>query len=366
MFLLIWRIFFELSRPQQITMCTERRSTDNLLQSTARDPELNASISDPLRASLPLPFHHVLFPYGFTTHIKSNDAAVVRAAEQSWARFPQRFREIPIEVRFLVSDFPTRRRPPVPVFRAQVNLLTMVADAHNFACCDLAAGFGFACVTKAAVMNRDYVRYHFLEGMTYTLLNTRHTVALHAACLILNGKGVLFVGNSGAGKSSFAYACARRGWTYVSDDATCLPRRRPGRKVLGNPHAFRFRPSARALFPELHGPMKVRNGKPTMEVATEQLPGIKVAYECTVDSIVFLNRLPDRADTARLLAVSREESMRRLFQQNSFPTELSIHEEQLQAIERLLTAEAFELTYSEADPAIDLLEEVFRRQSGKS
>src|SRR5690349_8341074 len=64
------------------------------------------SPADPLRASMALPFHHVLYPFGFTTHIKSNEPAIVRAAEQSWAPFAQRFREKPIEVRFLVSDFP--------------------------------------------------------------------------------------------------------------------------------------------------------------------------------------------------------------------------------------------------------------------
>jgi len=326
-----------------------------------RHADASTSLIDPLHASIALPFHHVLYPYGFATHIKSNEPAIVRAAEHSWASFQQRFREAPIEVRFLVSDFPTRRRPPCPVFRAQGNLLTIVADAHNFACCDLAAGFGFACVTKAAVTNRNYVRYHFLEAMVYVLLDTRHVVALHAACLIRDGCGILLVGDSGVGKSCFAYACARRGWTYVSDDSSSLPRRRPGRLVVGNPHAFRFRPSVRTLFPELDGHVKIRNGKPTFEVRTEQLPNIKVGPECRVDYIIFLNRLENESAPVRLVPVSREESLRRLFQNNTFPTELSIHEERLQAIERLLDAQLFQLTYRDLDPAIDLLEQVLRR-----
>ncbi|MGH9582392.1 MAG: aldolase, partial [Bryobacteraceae bacterium] len=172
-----------------------------------------ADASDPLRAFLPLPHHHVLFPLGFPVHIKSNELAVVRLAEESWGRFEPRFRDAPIEVRFLVSDVLLRHRPLPPIFRAQGNLLTIAADAHNFACCDLSAGFGFACVTKGAVMKKEYMRNHFLGAMVYTLLDTRNVVALHAACLVKDGHGVLFAGRSGTGKSSLAYACMRRGWT---------------------------------------------------------------------------------------------------------------------------------------------------------
>lgn len=317
--------------------------------------------ADPLCAFLPLPYHHVLFPLGFPVHIKSNELAVVRLAEETWGRFESRFRDTPIEVRFLVSDVPVRRRPSPPVFRAQGNLLMIAADVHNFACCDLSTGFGFACVSRGTLTKREYTRNHFLAAMVYTLLDMRNVVALHAACLVMNGAGVLFVGPSGAGKSSFAYACMRRGWTYISDDASSLVRRRTGRLVVGNPDTFRFRPTASALFPELKGRVKVRNGKPTVEIKTEQLKRIKVATECTVDYILFLNRQEHEPDPARLQPLPRGEAFRRLFRENIWPNELSAHGERLDAVERLLDAHLFELTYKALDPAIDLLEQVIHR-----
>ncbi len=317
--------------------------------------------SDPLQASFPMPFQHVLFPFGFSVQIKSNEAGIVRLAEHSWGTFKQRFRDTPIEVRFLVSDFLARRRAPLPAFRAQSNLLTIVADAHNFACCDLATGFGFASVTRGTMMNRDYIRYHFLEAMVYTLLDTQHLVALHAACLAKHGRGFLFVGRSGAGKSSLAYACMRRGWTYISDDASSLLRRRSGRTVVGNPYSFRFRPSASVLFPELQGQIKLRNGKPTVEIRTEHLRESKTTRECTVDYVVFLNRRDDDSEPPRLSPVTREDGLRRLFQENVWPPELPRHEERVDAIERLLDAQLFELTYKAFDPAIGLLEQTLRR-----
>lgn len=314
-----------------------------------------ATIHDPLLACLSLPFHHVLFPFGFPIQIKSNDLGIIRIAEQSWGAFRPRFRESPVELRFLINDCRTRYRARPPIFRAQSNLLCAVADACNYACCDLAAGFGFACISKAAANNREYVRYHFLEAMAYTLLDAKHVVTLHAACVVHAGRGVLFVGNSGAGKSSLAYACARRGWIYVSDDSASIPRRRTGRLVVGNPQTFRFRPSASVLFPELEARVKIRNGKPTMEIRTERLHHVKTARECMVDYIVFLNRAQQQDGSARVDRLSHTEAFRRLSQQNAWPAELFIEEERLHAIERLLSAELIELTYSEFDPAIDLL-----------
>lgn len=318
---------------------------------------------DPLGASTPLPYHHVLFPHGFPVHIKTNEQGIIRAAEQSWAAFSQRFREPPLQVRILVSESSATRRPPVPVVRAQANLLTMVADAQNFACCDLATGFGFATLSKGALLNRDYLRYHFLEGLVYSLLETQHVVSVHAACVVKDGHGVLFVGNPGAGKSSLAYACARRGWTYVSDDATCLVRRRPGRQVLGNPHGFRFRPTATTLFPELRGRVKLRNGKPTVEVRTEALTHLLTAHECTVDHVVFLDRRPQPAGPPHLTPLSEEECLRGLFY-NPWPPELTIHQERLAAVERLLKAHLYRMEYLELDSAIDLLEQAVRRNDG--
>lgn len=320
-------------------------------------PEFPPShLLDPLGASIPLPHHHVLFPFGFPVHIKTNELAIIRAAEQSWASFSQRFREAPLQIRVVVSDSSTTRRPPTPIVRAQASLMIRVADSQNFACCDLANGFCFINLSKAALLHRDYLRYHFLEGSVYALLDTQHVVSVHASCVVKNGHGVLFIGDSGAGKSSLAYACARRGWTYVADDATCLVRRRPGRQVLGNPQSFRFRPAVSALFPELRGRVKLRNGRPTVEVRTEALSQLVTAQECTVDYLIFLDRRAQADGPPRLISVSEEECLRGLYT-SPWPPELSINQERFAAVERLLKAQRFRMNYLEFDPAIDLLEQ---------
>jgi len=49
---------------------------------------------------------------------------------------------------------------------------------------------------------------------------------------------------SGAGKSFLAYACARAGWTYTSDDASFLLNKAVRRQWSATATRLRFRPSA--------------------------------------------------------------------------------------------------------------------------
>jgi hypothetical protein len=317
-----------------------------------------------------LPFQRVFYPYGFPVQIKSNDPRILNAAEQNWGTFSHRFDGSQIEVRYLVSQAPGKRCPAPPVYRAQSFLMTMVANAHNYACCDLNRGFGTAWLTEATVSATSYLRYTFLEGMVSTLLENQHFVSLHAASVAKDGHGVLLVADSGVGKSSLSYACACRGWTYISDDASSLLYRGTGRTVIGNPQLFRFRPTAADLFPELREQTilglgqqitrRPRNGKPTIEIRTESLPQIRVAEECAVDYIVFLKRDSALRGSSHLVPASREGALRRLLP-DIFPAELPIHQQRAAAVERLLEAQVCEMSYCDIDAAVDLLEHLVSR-----
>jgi hypothetical protein len=336
-------------------MCTAVIDKPNLEELDQLSHGLTSAGVDPLRSTMPLPYQNIFFPYGFPALLKSNDLKIIQTAEACWNSHGNRFRVPPIEMRFVRSENYGRRTPPVPTFRAQATILTMIADANNFGCCDLAASFGFAFVTGAAVANRDYLRYHFLESMAYSLLDTRYVAMIHAACVGRGGHGILLAGESGSGKSSLAYACARRGWTYISDDASAIVLHGGGRTVVGNPHRFRFRPHAKLLFPELQGRLKTRNGKPTLEVKTEHWSHLKTAYEYNIDNVVFLNRNKARDSSAQLTPISSEQSLEHLLQ-NPWPRELPIHADRLSALERMAATPCYELTYQEFDSAIDLLD----------
>jgi hypothetical protein len=314
---------------------------------------------DPLLAFTPLPHRAEFQPYGFAVSVASNSPMVGKAAGESWAGLPKRFDDPPLELRCIVSESDGPECPLPPVVRAQRNLTVWTADAQNQWCCDMASGFGSAWVTGRLVENARYLRYHVLEAMAYSLLGSLRVVSLHAACVEWNGRGVLLAGDSGSGKSSLAYACARRGWTYITDDCSQLVRRSRMCTVLGDPRLFRFRATAGALFPEFQGMEESPHarGKPTIEVRADSLPSIRTAVETRVDAVVFLNRRDGRNGHADLLPVTWDDARQRL-SSSPWPTDSPTAGERQAALERLAGTKVHEMRYRDLDAAADKLEQI--------
>ena len=66
------------------------------------------------------------------------------------------------------------------------------------------------------------VRLFLLSITMAALLTQRQKILLHASAIILNEKLILFIGESGAGKSSIAAEFSRRGYTLFTDDVCVL------------------------------------------------------------------------------------------------------------------------------------------------
>jgi hypothetical protein len=295
--------------------------------------------------------------------IATNSPLVLRAAQKSWSAFPSLFPGTPIDVRVVVTecgaDCPAPAAPPV--YRAQGHLLTIAAGPSDFAVADLAAGFCAAQITSACAAGEDYLRHFFLDALICCALSNLRFTSIHAACVALHGRAVLLCGPSGAGKSSLAYMCARRGFTYVSDDVSYFLRGSRDRTVIGKPMQMRFRPNAADLFPELGGLLaRTRaNGKPTIEVSTSELEGVAIAYTAPLQALVFLAR--DDTPGPALVRISRQEARRRL--EREIPVlERRTWEEQLHSLDMLLEAGMFELHYAEAAHAAAALEAYCRKE----
>jgi hypothetical protein len=234
---------------------------------------------------------------GVPVDIETNSAAVLRVTEQIWGGYPRFARTAAIAgasavtFRIAVSDGDALIAPFSSMPVGQGHLVTMVHGASNFAVCDLKTSFAFARLTRDVANNSAYFRYHFLEPAVYVMINARYLSPLHASCVELNGRALVFCGNSGAGKTSLAYACARKGWKYLSDDATHIVRGRPDHTVAGRPLSIRFRETARNLFPELKAwtPERRPNGKLDLEINTSDL-GLETAFESKACGVVFLAR----------------------------------------------------------------------------
>ncbi|HLY16615.1 MAG TPA: hypothetical protein VKR61_05295 [Bryobacteraceae bacterium] len=318
---------------------------------------IETQVNDPLLYLAPLPHVARYYPFGFPVDIAADMREVLDAAHESWGMYRPRFERPPIRFHVITSEG-SGSLPPSPVLRGQRHLLMWVSDQENFAICDRLQRFGYACVTRATVADTVFFRWHFLEATISTLLEMNYFTAQHAACVALDGAGVLLYGESGVGKSTLSYACARRGWTYISDDASTVVDD-DELTVVGEPHRFRLRAEALELFPELRGltvgyPL---DRKPTIEAYTANLP-IRTAPDCRLSRIVFLNR---QAGVRGCMApVTKDEAMERLRQEMAvFDPEIEARRRR--AVETICQKPAWELQYSHYEDAIVLLEQLVRR-----
>lgn len=318
---------------------------------------------DHLLLNVAMPYRAMFFPLGFPVEVRTNSPVVLEAAAQSWGKFNHRFDTAPIIIQLGVTSNvkDCSPLPPAPFFRIQEHLASHIADQYNFVHCDLNSSFAFGWVTERTSHDALYLRYHILEAAAYSALAANRAAGVHAACISLNGYGVLLCGDSGAGKSSLAFAAARSGWEFTCDDASYLLLGCKDRSVVGNCHQFRLRDSGPLLFPELEGrPITPRaTGKPSIEIPTAELPGITTSESATVQAIVFLNRRQER--TPELLSFPKEEA--RIWLRKSLLATPASTIQQLNAVENLLQAPVYELHYTHLDWAIGRLNRLVQQES---
>lgn len=309
---------------------------------------------DALFCNLELPLRHTVHPLGYPVEIVTNAPGVIEAAKESFwhTRFSRP--SATLQVRIGVTHRGGVYCPPEPTRREYGHLYSLVADVENQALLDLETGANFCWVTQTAVNHRPYLRYNFLEKMVYLLLGATVVTDIHAASVSRNGKGVLLCGDSGAGKSTLAYACARAGWTYTSDDTSYLINNSDVPHVVGHPHRVRFRPSAKDIFPELKDrPVTPRmEGKPSIEVPTCELPILNTANEATVDRIVYLKR--HAATEGQLVRLPRGTATQCMRSELYSAGEIRTRHEKI--LETFWDTPTYELEYSGLDEAIRILE----------
>lgn len=288
----------ETPSPIQERQKDDGASGERIRQSARQKDEIHTPgrPQDALLCDLDLPLQRTFYPLGFAVEVITNDPDVLEAANESFGHRRLCRGRVALHVRIAVGEGDSSTCPPEPTRREYNHLFSLVADGDNQALLDMRTCTSFAWLKKATVNDRLYFRYNFLEKVVYLLLGASVVTDIHAACVSKNGKGILLCGDSGAGKSTLAYACARAGWTYTSDDTCYLINDSESPRVIGHSHRVRFRPEAKMLFPEL----ETRNvaprieGKPSIEVRISDLPKphINTAHEAKVHSIVYLNRYP--------------------------------------------------------------------------
>lgn len=311
---------------------------------------------DPVLSEAELPRKITLYPLGFPLQIATNSADVIEAARETWGPFTQAFDKPAMRLQLGVMESPTARLPNRPQFRSREHLMSIFLDAENFVTCDFNQSFAFGWATRRLASNHPLLRYRLLSAAVLCMAEQQSLAPLHGALVTRNNCGVALFGDSFAGKSTLAYACARSGWTYVSDDGIFLVRDRFDRYAIGDPNTIRFREDAKQLFPELVDRFAITrpNGKIGLEVFTRDLP-ITPALGATIDHIVFLNR--NHPGPAHLKQYSEQRAQDYFERFVTYGTS-SVRAAQLHAYRRLAGIPVWELCYHDLEGARDRLNEL--------
>jgi len=300
----------------------------------------------------PLPFRRRWYPMGYPIDVVTNSAEVLAGAASIWQAYPSLSEEAPVELKIEVSESGAAPVPAAPCHLE--HLVTIVQGPDNFAIADMVSGVGLMRISREVAKNSGWFLYHFLEPIAYVLLGARHFAMVHASCIALQGAAVLLCGPAGAGKTCLAYASAKRGWSFISGDATQLPRGERDLTVVGRPFSIRFRYSAKVLFPELSAfRASLRpNGKCDLELDPRQL-GLSLCLRARAGLVVFLNRVP---------GISRPEIQpaSRRYAQDTLRESIRVGDartraEQAATLDRLIDKPCVLLTYSDPAEAEKLL-----------
>jgi len=291
------------------------------------------------------------FPMGQPLELRTNSQGIAEAAAVMWSPYARTSDAKPFRIRIEVEDHDAERQPVPALPEGDGNLITITHGPDNYAWVDLTKRWAFATLTRDVAADVSYVVHYFLEPLSNLLLGTVFGYA-HAAGVALDGRAALLCGESGAGKTCLAYACARAGWEFLSGDAIQITD--GARHVRGRPYWIRFRETAQRQFPELRRftPKRRANGKRDLELSTAAL-GIRIAHEGVPHCVVFLNR-EDSVRQPAFVRMRSEDAYTILSQPIRYGDE-AYQERQRTRLRELLERPILRMTYgglSEAEPAL--------------
>jgi hypothetical protein len=241
---------------------------------------------------------------GYPLLLESNDARPLRIAAESWGARQRLFETPPLRLTIHVH----KGDPPAdkPTYQASADGFSLVCDSATRAEFSIRAHAACLHISSAVLDRPEWFRHQLLECLVLTALDTIHFVGMHAACVVppgLQKPGLLLCGASGSGKSTLAYACARSGWTFVSDDSHLA--QNESNLVTGNAHEIRLREPAREMFPELGAKPTTTapNGKQCIEIDVKE---IAASDSSPVRHCVFLSR---RSGPAAICRYAEEDAV---------------------------------------------------------
>ncbi len=320
---------------------------------------------DPLGRALPCDFTADLAPLGIKLSFGTNNPELLDVCRDSLGRYCDTTygqREPRFVVRLLTDpEFAEAPPWPAPVFRSLGSLFYVSTGRQNVAVADLRHRSAFGFLSPDMARDREFVRRNFLECLVFTMAThgagATHTY-VHASAVACGGRGLIFSGPPESGKSTLAYACARRGMDVVTDDVAYLRCTEDGLVAWGRPWRLRFLADCPRFFPELGRVARSSQTAENDEVEIEVeafLPG-RTRVCCEPAGLFFLKRAAGPPSCEALGAARAFELLARDLIYDA-PEVVEMHGA---AWSELARKGSYVLRYGDdLDSAVDLLERFF-------
>jgi hypothetical protein len=269
---------------------------------------------------------------GCQYRFESNSRELLKLVEHAYAGLPQ-YALSPlapqVTVRLLVSSAARaagRSEPPPIQMVSGAGLLGGVTASGNSVMIAPEERSALIVVSPRMLRFPYHTRYELLEFAVFTLaVRVQKLASLHGACVGIGGRGVLLMGESGAGKSTVSLQCLLEGFEFLSEDSVFVD---PGTlRAVGVPNFLHVRSDSlcwvddrRALASIRKSPViRRRSGVRKFEIDLRRRGYCLAPEPLQIGAIVFLSgRSAGRGPMLR--ALTRAQLLRRVVAEQGYAT----------------------------------------------
>jgi len=267
---------------------------------------------DPFGEGARAQLHARLSVLGGDFAVRSSNRALLELALDAFGGMPRQRLErrpprltVQLVLNYQQKTWARGEAPPPPVFSSGAELLCATIDAGNFAVVDVAMSRALISVSRAMLDQAYYPRHELVELAFLTLAaRAQALVPLHAACVGVNGKGVLLMGASGTGKSTLSLHALADGMQLLSEDSAFVAA--DSLRIMGVPNYLHVAPNALGFLRrgslrrtiERSPVIQRRSGVRKFEVDLRELRAKTARAPLRLAAAVFLSRRTANRDRA--------------------------------------------------------------------
>jgi hypothetical protein len=188
---------------------------------------LTAPLPDPFRERSPAMGRRFIHLLGSRVEFKSNSGELLRLVDAAYQNLPRHrlaARAPDLSITLWLSPpasggLASHQPPPLELVSG-AGLIGAATGSSNFLMLAPAEHAAVVVVSPDMLRFPYHTRYELIEFAVFTLAaRVQRLVPLHGACVGKRGRGILLLGDSGAGKSTVALQCALAGFDFLTEDA---------------------------------------------------------------------------------------------------------------------------------------------------